>query len=166
MYSLGCLVYAVHKKGDPPFKNHGSLGGLRENNSKPIPALERLDSDLQGQIVPFNFHIVDAHNRLYFFLALLQSLITRHYGSRPNPETLPTHPFFSSLPISTLNFLDRSNFTAKTREEKISFMKGLTGVLGKFSEGLRTRKILPSLLEEVGNPISPSFCGIFFTHRR
>ena len=28
-------------------------------------------------------------------------------------------------------------------------MKGLTGVLNKFSDGLRTRKILPSLVEEV-----------------
>lgn len=28
-------------------------------------------------------------------------------------------------------------------------MKGLTNVLDRFSEGLRTRKILPSLLEEV-----------------
>ena len=28
-------------------------------------------------------------------------------------------------------------------------MKGLTGVLGRFSEALRARKILPSLLEEV-----------------
>ena len=89
------------------------------------------------------------HADCQHLLALLRSLITRHYGSRPTPESLPSHPFFSSLPISTLNFLDRSNFTAKTREEKISFMKGLTGVLDRFSEGLRTRKILPSLLEEV-----------------
>lgn len=28
-------------------------------------------------------------------------------------------------------------------------MKGLTGVLDRFTEGLRVRKILPSLLEEV-----------------
>jgi len=28
-------------------------------------------------------------------------------------------------------------------------MKGLTGVLDRFSEGLRVRKVLPSLLEEV-----------------
>lgn len=81
--------------------------------------------------------------------ALLRSLITRHASNRPTPTTLPSHPFFSSLPVSTLNFLDRSNFTAKTREEKISFMKGLMGVLDRFSIGLRTRKILPSLLEEV-----------------
>ncbi|KAF5386880.1 hypothetical protein D9615_001686 [Tricholomella constricta] len=118
MYSLGCVIYAVHCKGRPPFKTHGNLGGLREYAGKPVPGL-------------------------------LRSLITRHANNRPTPTTLPSHPFFSSLPISTLNFLDRSNFTSKTREEKISFMKGLTSVLDKFSEGLRTRKILPSLLEEM-----------------
>ncbi|KDQ60613.1 hypothetical protein JAAARDRAFT_55341 [Jaapia argillacea MUCL 33604] len=128
MYSLGCLIYAVHCKGSPPFKNHGSLSGLRDNAGKPISGMDRLDNDLR---------------------ALLILLITRHQGSRPSPSDLPTHPFFSSLPISTLNFLDRSNFTAKTREEKISFMKGLQSVLDKFSEGLRVRKILPSLLEEM-----------------
>ncbi|KAF8630424.1 hypothetical protein AX15_002972 [Amanita polypyramis BW_CC] len=128
MYSLGCLIYAVHSKGDPPFKNHGNLGNLRDSAGKAPGGLGRLDTDLQ---------------------AMLRLLITRHTSNRPTPTTLPSHPFFSSLPVSTLNFLDRSNFTAKTREEKISFMKGLAGVLDRFSEGLRTRKILPSLLEEM-----------------
>ena len=84
------------------------------------------------------------------FLAMLGALITRHPTNRLTASSLPSHSFFSSLPISTLNFLDRSNFAAKTREEKISFMKGLTNVLDRFSEGLRVRKVLPSLLEEVG----------------
>ncbi|KAH7889933.1 kinase-like domain-containing protein [Phlebopus sp. FC_14] len=128
MYSLGVLIYAVHCKGKPPFQNHGSLGALRDNAGRLVPDISRLDKDLQD---------------------LLRSLITRESQSRPTPSTLPSHPFFSSLPISTLNFLDRSNFTAKTREEKISFMRGLAGVLDRFSEGLRIRKILPSLLEEM-----------------
>ncbi|KAI0703573.1 other/SCY1 protein kinase [Cytidiella melzeri] len=128
MYSLACLVYATHSKGLPPWKNHGSLGGVRENAGRTPQGMDRLDPDLK---------------------ALLTSMITRHAANRPSPTTLPSHPFFSSLPISTLNFLDRSNFAAKSREEKISFMKGLTGVLDRFSEGLRTRKILPSLLEEM-----------------
>ncbi|PSR71142.1 hypothetical protein PHLCEN_2v12988 [Hermanssonia centrifuga] len=128
MYSLGCLMYAVHCKGVPPFKNHGSLGGVRDNAGKPLVGMDRLDPDLR---------------------VVLNSLITRHPHSRPSPSTLPSDAFFSSLPISTLNFLDRSNFAAKSREEKISFMKGLTSVLERFSEGLRTRKILPSLLEEM-----------------
>lgn len=51
MYSLGCLVYAVHCKGNPPFKNHGSLGGLRDNASRSVPGMERLEKDLQGKLV-------------------------------------------------------------------------------------------------------------------
>lgn len=147
MYSLGGVIYAVHCKGKPPFQNHGSLGVLRENAGRPVPDIGQLDADLQGiyfsSFPPFLLASYYAHQDL------LRSLITRGSQSRPAPSTLPSHPFFSSLPISTLSFLDRSNFTAKTREEKISFMKGLAGVLGRFSEGLRIRKILPSLVEEV-----------------
>lgn len=62
MYSLGCLVYAVHCKGSTPFKNHGSLGGLRENSSKPLPGMEKLDTDLQGGCL------------IHLFFKLLRSL--------------------------------------------------------------------------------------------
>jgi SCY1-like protein 2 len=81
--------------------------------------------------------------------AMLRILVTRQPSGRMSPQDLPSHPFFSSLPISTLNFLERSNFATKSREEKVSFMKGLTNVLDRFSEGLRIRKVLPSLLEEM-----------------
>jgi SCY1-like protein 2 len=54
------------------------------------------------------------------------------------------------LAISTLNFLDPSNFASKPREEKASFLKGLLRVLPGFSDRLKRRKILPSLLDEVG----------------
>lgn len=145
MYSLGCVIYAVHCKGNPPFKLHGSLAGLREHAGRPPLNMERLDIDLQGACCVYRLSTA-SHEDL---AGLLGSLITRRADPRPPPSTLPSHPFFNSLPISTLNFLDRSNFTSKSREEKISFMKGLTGVLDRFTEGLRTRKILPSLLEEV-----------------
>ena len=58
MYSLGCLIYAVHCKGKPPFQNHGSLGGLRENAGRPPPGMEGLDHDLQGTSRCPNFCIV------------------------------------------------------------------------------------------------------------
>ena len=44
-------------------------------------------------------------------------------------------------------------------------MKGLTGVLDKFSDGLKTRKILPSLVEEVSGPDQrhgPKYIDIYF----
>lgn len=50
MYSLGCLIYAVHCEGNPPFKNHGSLSSLRENAGKPLPGMERLEQDLRGVV--------------------------------------------------------------------------------------------------------------------
>lgn len=53
MYSLGCLMYAVHCKGNPPFKNHGSLNALRDNSGKPLPGMERLDSDLRGKWIAY-----------------------------------------------------------------------------------------------------------------
>jgi SCY1-like protein 2 len=48
MYSLGCLIYAVHCKGNPPFKTRGSLSGLRESAGRSPPGMERWDTDLQG----------------------------------------------------------------------------------------------------------------------
>ena len=48
LYSLGCLIFAVHCKGDPPFKTHGSLGGLRDAAGRPLTGINGLDRDLQG----------------------------------------------------------------------------------------------------------------------
>lgn len=42
----------------------------------------------------------------------------------------------------------RHCFLTRFREEKIAFMKGLTGVLPRFSRKLKERKILGTLLEE------------------
>lgn len=110
--------------------------------------MDRLDPDLQCKDT-CSYNPINLEFELLCYIALLRSLVTRGSQQRPTPGTLPSQPFFSSLPISTLNFLDRSNFSTKSREEKISFMKGLSNVLDRFSEGLRTRKILPTLLEEV-----------------
>lgn len=60
MYSLGCVIYAVHCKGNPPFKTHGSLSAVRENAARPIAGMERMEPDLQGmcrRILPDAFHI-------------------------------------------------------------------------------------------------------------
>ena len=48
MYSLGCLIHAVHLKGEPPFKNFDNLGSVREHAGRPLSGISRLDRDLQG----------------------------------------------------------------------------------------------------------------------
>ncbi|KAF8604142.1 kinase-like protein [Ceratobasidium sp. AG-I] len=143
MYALGCLVYAVHMKGRTPFSNHGSMNTLRENARK-------LENGTLGALPSLG--------------GLLMVLITRTSSPRPTAASIPTHAFFNALPISTLNFLDRATFAAKPREEKVAFMKGLAGVLSSFSDALKRRKILPSLLEEMKDPLLlPSILPNVFT---
>ncbi|KAG9045662.1 hypothetical protein FS837_005902 [Tulasnella sp. UAMH 9824] len=137
LYSLGCIIYAVHAKGEPPFRNRGNLGTVRSNVGRlegggGVPGMDAWDQDVRS---------------------LINGLVTAKTHNRLSAQTLPTHSYFSSLAISTLNFLDRSNFASKSREEKIAFMKGLTTVLPRFSEGMKRRKILPSLLEEMKDPL-------------
>lgn len=55
LYSLGCLIYAVHCKGDPPFKTHGSLGALRDAAGRPLTGVGGLDRDLQGEEISLIF---------------------------------------------------------------------------------------------------------------
>lgn len=86
------------------------------------------------------------------FSDLLPRLLTRAAGSRITLASLPSHPFFSSLAISTLNFLDPTTFASKPREEKATFLRGLVRVLPNFSERLKKGKILLSLLEEMKDP--------------
>ncbi|PVG01690.1 hypothetical protein CPB86DRAFT_823321 [Serendipita vermifera] len=136
MFSLGCLLYTVHNKGTPPFRHHSSIGSMRSNfqHGVQLRGMEGWDPDLRN---------------------LLQQLLTRTPTTpvpRPTAETITSSSFFNSLPISTLNFLERSNFASKSREEKIAFMKGLTGVLPRFSKSLREKKILSALLEEMKDP--------------
>ncbi|XAO23468.1 hypothetical protein I312_102246 [Cryptococcus bacillisporus CA1280] len=139
LYSLGCILYAVHMGGKPPFSNRGSMQNLRDNAEGKLlrrawasgPRWERCSSELKD---------------------LLPRLLTRHPSTRISLLSLPSHSFFSSLAISTLNFLDPTTFASKPREEKATFLRGLIRVVPTFSERLRKGKMLPSLLEEMKDP--------------
>ncbi len=52
MYSLGCLIYSVHNKGDPPHRNRHSASTLRDNVGKRLQGLERGDPELKGAYMP------------------------------------------------------------------------------------------------------------------
>lgn len=88
IYSLGAVIYAVHCKGNPPFKNHASLGGLRENAGKPLPGMDRLDTDLQGEPYSVCFYI----NSLIFCCACSAPPIPCYSGL-----TATTHSYNASI---------------------------------------------------------------------
>ncbi|OCF45272.1 SCY1 protein kinase [Kwoniella heveanensis CBS 569] len=139
LYSLGCLLYAVHMGGKPPFVNRGSMQSLRDNAEGSLARREWMSGSRWERC---SSELKD----------LLPRLLTRHPANRISLASLPSHPFFSSLAISTLNFLDPTTFASKPREEKATFLRGLVRVLPTFSERLRKGKVLPSLLEEMKDP--------------
>jgi len=131
------------------------MSSLRENAEGPLVTRtwasgskwERCSSEVKGMV----------HNKqgmaTWLMLDLLPRLLTRQPNQRISIKSLPSHQFFSSLAINTLNFLDPTTFASKPREEKATFLKGLVRVLPTFSDRLRRKKILPSLLEEVGSSL-------------
>ena len=59
LYSLGCVLYAVHMGGKPPFQNRGSMQSLRENVERSLTRRdwmsgskwERCSSELRGKSI-------------------------------------------------------------------------------------------------------------------
>jgi SCY1-like protein 2 len=155
LYSLGCVLHAVHMGGKPPFAIGSSMSSLRDHAEGALvrrdwmsgPRWDRVSAELRGMLQVLLLHESFVH--LCLDIDLLPRLLTRHPTGRLSLASLPSHPFFSSLAISTLNFLDTTTFASKPREEKATFLRGLVRVLPTFSERLRKGKVLPSLLEEV-----------------
>lgn len=131
MYSLGCIVFAVHSKGNPPFRNRNSLTNLRNNVDGLATATESAEWRRLGKDV----------------VELLSALLTRFPGSRYTAVSFQKAGYFNNILVSTLKFLERESFSGRTKEERVQFLKGLLGVLSQFSDRLLRRKVLPALLE-------------------
>ncbi|KAJ1601611.1 hypothetical protein NDA14_004554 [Ustilago hordei] len=131
MYSLGCVVYAVHNKGSPPFRNRNSLPNLRGNADQLSTIIGSQSWSRMGRDV----------------LDLLSNLLTRYPGARLNAASFQQSSYFNSILVSTLKFMERDNFAGRTKEERVQYLKGLLKILPQFSDRLLRRKVLPAVLE-------------------
>lgn len=129
MYALGCVVYAIHSKGRPPFSNRNSIAGLRSNVEQlstiaNTPAWQRLSRDQ---------------------LDLLAQLVTRYPGARLTAASFQNSEYFNNVLVRTLKFMERDNFAGRNKEERVQFLKGLLGIMEQFSQRLQRRKVLPAV---------------------
>ncbi|GAA6030581.1 hypothetical protein JCM8097_006219 [Rhodosporidiobolus ruineniae] len=133
MYSLGCLLHAIHTHTGPPFSNRNSLQNARTNMEEGLShnlvqnQWRKLPSDVQE---------------------VLSNLLTRYPNRRLSAKQFLESRYFEGLLVGTLRFLERDSFAAKSSEAQASFLKGLVSVLPQFSDKVNRRKVLPSLLEE------------------
>lgn len=131
MYSLGCVVYAVHNKGSPPFRNRNSLPNLRSNADQLSTTIGSQSWSRMGKEV----------------LELLSSLLTRYPGARLSATAFQQAGYFNSILVSTLKFMERDSFAGRSKEERVQYLKGLLQILPQFSDRLLRRKVLPAVLE-------------------
>ncbi|KDE06107.1 SCY1 protein kinase [Microbotryum lychnidis-dioicae p1A1 Lamole] len=133
MYSLGCILHSIHTHAGPPFQNRQSLSNARTNIEEGLsrgmvrPQWRRLTEEAQSA---------------------LGQLVTRYPNQRISAAAFLAHGYFSSLLVSTLNFIARDAFASQSTEAQTGFLKGLLIVLPQFSDKVNRRKVLPSLLEE------------------
>lgn len=112
MYSLGAIIYAVHSKGDPPFRNRNSVANLRSNAERLATLPDSNDRKRLGKDIN----------------SLLASLLTRYPGSRLSAQSFQQAGYFKNILVSTLKFLERESFSGRNKEERVQFLKGLLNV--------------------------------------
>jgi serine/threonine protein kinase len=112
LYSLGCVLFALHMGGKPPFQNRGSMSSLRENAEGPLVSKswasgskwERCSSEVKGRLPhdstktrltsrltppsvdkttkPANFHKVPSLTPILFFTRYQHPKFPRSYYIR------------------------------------------------------------------------------------
>jgi SCY1-like protein 2 len=152
MYSLGCVVYAVHNKGAPPFRNRNSVTTLRQNADELSTIIgssswARMGRDVLGEIAP-SCDKRSASTDLCWCPDLLGTLLTRYPGSRLSAKAFQNSSYFNNILVSTLKFMERDNFAGRQKEERVQFLKGLLTILSQFSDRLLRRKVLPAVSKE------------------
>ncbi|GAA5985753.1 hypothetical protein JCM10908_007097 [Rhodotorula pacifica] len=136
LYSLGCILHAIHTHSGPPFSNRNSLQNLRSNIEEGLSSQNQALLASQWRKLPSDVQEV------------LGALLTRYPNRRLTAKQFLDSRYFEGLLVSTLRFLERDSFAAKSSEAQAGFLKGLVTVLNQFSDKVNRRKVLPSLLEE------------------
>ncbi|KAG2171698.1 hypothetical protein INT43_008078 [Umbelopsis isabellina] len=126
-FALGCLAYTVHNKGKSLLETFNNLRKYQR-------MMEGL-SAITYENIPNHLQEV------------LRHLIVREPSRRMTTIEFQSSKYFDNILVSTMKYLE--SFPEKSKEEKSQFMKGLSRVLGQFPDRVLTRKILPSLLEEL-----------------
>lgn len=136
MYSFGVLIFAIFHQGSTPYQTNGSINVLRSYSDR-LP--DRVHSPSWNELGP------DVQGEFDAYPAILSNLISRMGAQRYSAKTFQSLPYFNSILVSVLKFMERDSFMARSRQEKIQFLRGLHKMLPQFSPALQRRKLLPSV---------------------
>ncbi|KXT14630.1 hypothetical protein AC579_3692 [Pseudocercospora musae] len=138
MFSLGLVIIALYNSPHAsPLSTGGSLSSYRRvfSSSSTVPT-------------PSNNFLVPSSHPLPPKLSseLLPRLITRRPAQRLSAKEFQEASYFDNILVSTIRFLDA--LPAKTPNEKMQFLRGLSKIMPQFPKSVLEKKVLPALLEE------------------
>lgn len=79
---------------------------------------------------------------------MIPQMVMREPSQRLTLEQFKCSSLFDNVLIRTINFLDE--FPVKLPSEQLAFMKGFSEIIDQFPKPVLQKKILPTLLEELG----------------
>ncbi|KAI8611320.1 hypothetical protein BC830DRAFT_1245888 [Chytriomyces sp. MP71] len=137
VWSLACLIFSIFNHGTSPVAANDNLHTYRT-----IISRMNTQVDLTKNVPP---RLVDS----------LHLMLAQDPASRITLASFQTSEFFDNILVSTIGFLE--SFVGKNQISKAQFLKGLVGMLPQFSIKLVHRKILPTLLAELKDPLMTPF---------
>ncbi|TPX49014.1 hypothetical protein CcCBS67573_g10176 [Chytriomyces confervae] len=136
LWSLACLIYSVFNNGSSPIAANDNLHTYNT-------ICNRLETvNLSKNIPP---QLTES----------LRRLLQKDPSTRLPLSQFESSSFFDNILVSTIGFLE--SFVEKNQISKAQFLKGLVAMLPQFSLKLVHRKILPTLLEELKDPLMTPF---------
>ncbi|TPX57952.1 hypothetical protein CcCBS67573_g09201, partial [Chytriomyces confervae] len=136
LWSLACLIYSVFNNGSSPIAANDNLHTYNT-------ICNRLETvNLSKNIPP---QLTES----------LRRMLQKDASTRLPLSQFESSSFFDNILVSTIGFLE--SFVEKNQISKAQFLKGLVAMLPQFSLKLVHRKILPTLLEELKDPLMTPF---------
>lgn len=128
LFSLGCLLIALFTN-KPPMQTENNANSYKQEFST-IPRALRDD-------------------RIPKYIAeMIPRMVSRYPHDRLTLEQFKNSSLFDNVLIRTINFLD--DFPTKLPAEQQAFMTGFSQLIGQFPKSILQKKVLPTLLEELG----------------
>lgn len=132
MWSLGCVAYALHTKGEGPLSGSGA--------SRSVHAYKQALNTFSRSFDPSK--VTDETLK-----HLINQLLTRNPQQRITAPAVQESAYFDNILVSTMRYLE--SLVEKPKGQRIQFMQGLTRILPQFPDRVLKRKILTGLLEEL-----------------
>ncbi|KAF5092926.1 hypothetical protein D0Z00_004337 [Geotrichum galactomycetum] len=128
IFSLGCLLIALFTT-KPPMQTDNNPNSYKQEFST-IPRA------LRDERIP------------KYIVEMIPRMVSRYPHDRLTLEQFKGSSLFDNVLIRTINFLD--DFPMKLPAEQQAFMNGFSQLIGQFPKSVLQKKVLPTLLEELG----------------